>query len=113
MGIKNFTKNDSEFVCEHCGAKVEKLGYTSRDHCPNCLASKHVDVFPGDRQNTCKGTMFPVGVLVKKDGYTIEYECSVCGAHHNNKSAEDDNFETILSVMNKTYKKEKFAPKKQ
>lgn len=111
MGIKKFTKNDNSFVCENCGAKVEKLGYTSRDHCPNCLVSKHVDIFPGDRQNTCKGLMTPVGIKVLKDGYTIEYVCSKCGEHHNNKSATDDNFETILKVMNKTYKQSAFQKK--
>ena len=48
--MKQFTKRDEEFICENCGKKVEKLGYTSRDHCPHCLCSKHVDCFPGDRK---------------------------------------------------------------
>lgn len=29
-----FTKIDESFVCENCGRKVEKLGYTCRNHCP-------------------------------------------------------------------------------
>lgn len=112
MALKQFTKNDNGFVCECCGYKVEKLGYTSRDHCPNCLVSKHVDVFPGDRQNKCAGLMIPTSISVLKDGYIIEYTCSKCGEHHRNKSAEDDNFDTILSVMNKSYKVERFLAKK-
>lgn len=112
MVLKQFTKNDNGFVCECCGYKVEKLGYTSRDHCPNCLVSKHVDVFPGDRQNKCAGLMIPTGISVLKDGYIIEYTCSKCGEHHRNKSAEDDNFDTILSAMNKSYKVERFLAKK-
>ena len=44
--MKKFTKIDEEFICENCGAKVEKLGYTCRNHCPHCLYSKHVDVNP-------------------------------------------------------------------
>ena len=44
-----FTKIDEEFICENCGKKVKKLGYTCRNHCPYCLHSKHVDVNPGDR----------------------------------------------------------------
>ncbi len=44
--MKNFTKNDNEFECENCGAHVDKLEYTSRDHCPKCLYSKHVDILP-------------------------------------------------------------------
>ncbi len=48
-----FTKIDEEFICENCGNKIEKLGYTCRNHCPTCLHSKHVDVNPGDRQEEC------------------------------------------------------------
>ncbi len=32
--MKNFTKIDEEFICENCGKKVEKLGYTCRNHLP-------------------------------------------------------------------------------
>lgn len=46
----NFTEIDEEFICEHCGQHVPKLGYSCRNHCPYCLYSKHVDVNPGDRQ---------------------------------------------------------------
>ena len=42
--MKRFTKNDSGFTCAHCGREVEALGYTSRNHCPFCLWSLHVDV---------------------------------------------------------------------
>lgn len=107
--MKNFVKNDNAFVCLHCGAHVLPLGYTSRDHCNKCLASIHVDINPGDRSNTCQGLMFPVDVEIdNKKGYKIKYVCSKCGATHNNKSAIDDNFKTILSVMNHTYSKDKF-----
>ena len=58
--MKNFTKRDESFVCENCGMEVEKLVYSSRDHCPYCLCSKHVDKLPGDRAEDCKG------ILVKK-----------------------------------------------
>lgn len=108
--MKVFTKNDTSFVCQHCGNPVAPLGYTSRDHCPFCLASLHVDINPGDRANTCKGLMFPIDIDNKK-GYKIKYLCSKCGQTHNNKSAEDDNFKTILSVMNHTYNKDNFKNK--
>lgn len=111
MGIKKFSKNDNGFVCENCGFIVEKLGYTSRDHCPNCLVSKHIDINPGDRQNTCKGLLIPVSIKLQKEGYQIEYQCAKCGEHHNNKSAIDDSFETILKVMNKTYKHTQYKGK--
>lgn len=41
-----FVKNDNEFICNKCGKKVEKLKYTSRDHCNYCLYSLHVDIEP-------------------------------------------------------------------
>ena len=44
----NFTEIDEEFICENCGKKVGKLGYSCRNHCPYCLYSKHVDKNPGD-----------------------------------------------------------------
>ena len=55
-----FIKNDEAFKCINCGSQVGKLGYTSRDHCNECLYSIHVDIFPGDRQNTCKGILKPI-----------------------------------------------------
>ncbi len=102
--MKNFVKNDSGFICAVCGKAVEKLNSTSRDHCNFCLCSLHVDVNPGDRQNDCKGVLVPIEVTQNaKKGYIITYKCSKCGQTHNNKAAEDDNFSTILKVMNKTY----------
>ena len=47
--MKKFNMIDEEFICENCLNKVQKLGYTARDHCPFCLYSKHVDINPGDR----------------------------------------------------------------
>lgn len=108
MGLKRFSKNDNGFKCECCGFEVPPLGYTSRDHCPKCLTSLHVDVNPGDRANSCKGLMIPVDVSMKAKGYVIQYKCSKCNELHNNKSADDDNFMTILTVMNKTYNLNKF-----
>ena len=60
--MKKFTMRDEEFVCEACGKKVLPLGYSARDHCPFCLCSKHVDIMPGDRQNTCLGILEPIGI---------------------------------------------------
>ena len=102
--MKNFTKNDDTFICLNCGARVDKLGFTSRDHCPNCLVSIHVDINPGDRMNDCKGILAPIDVEYNANkGYVILYRCEKCGLMHKNKSAEDDNFQTLLKVMNKTY----------
>lgn len=100
----NFKKNDSGFVCQNCKSDVPPLKYSSRDHCTNCLCSLHVDVLPGDRANTCKGLLVPIDVQKSSKGFTIVYRCQKCGKIHKNIVARDDNFDTILSVMNKTYK---------
>lgn len=44
-----FTMIDEDFTCDVCGSFVKALGYTARDHCPNCLCSKHVDINPPER----------------------------------------------------------------
>lgn len=41
-----FIEIDEEFICENCGHKVQRLGYSCRNHCPYCLYSKHVDINP-------------------------------------------------------------------
>ena len=91
-------KNDNSFVCTHCGREVDKLGYTSRDHCPYCLHSIHVDIVPGDRANTCKGLLVPTSIESNNKGYVIVYKCSKCGEIKKNKSAEDDDFNEMLKV---------------
>lgn len=99
--MKQFTKRDESFICENCGKEVNKLGYTSRDHCPYCLCSKHVDVTPGDRANTCKGILKPIQVLPdSKKGYIIVYKCSKCGQMHRNKAAEDDDSDLLIRLTN-------------
>lgn len=99
-----FTKNDNEFICEHCGKKIEKLGYTSRDHCNYCLYSKHVDVYPGDRQESCKGLLEPIDVEISpKKGYVIIYRCKKCNVIKKNVVAKDDDMEVIYRIVrNKT-----------
>lgn len=97
--MKQFTKRDEEFICENCGKKVSKLGYTSRDHCPYCLYSKHVDIMPGDREEDCKGLLKPIRVeLDSKKGYVIIYKCEKCNAIRKNKAAEDDNKELLIQL---------------
>ena len=94
-----FTKIDEEFICEHCGKKVPKLGYTSRNHCPYCLYSKHLDINPGDRAETCHGLLEPIGLETNsKKGYVIVFKCQKCGEIRKHKMAEDDNMEEILKL---------------
>lgn len=89
---------DEDFICENCGYEVKKLGYTARDHCPNCLYSKHVDINPGDRQNNCKGLLKPVGIEKFKDSFKILYKCEKCKNDHKNIMAIDDNMDLIIEI---------------
>ncbi len=99
MEEKRFTKNDSGFICAHCGHSVEPLGYTSRDHCPKCLVSLHVDILPGDRANSCGGKLLPVQALPDpKKGFVIVYKCSKCGATVRNKAARDDDSDFLIQL---------------
>ena len=97
-----FKKNDNEFICINCGKKVEKLKYTSRDHCNHCLYSLHVDITPGDRENKCRGLLVPVNVEIKsKKGEVIVYKCNKCGQEVRNIVASDDNRDEIYNVIKK------------
>ena len=97
-----FIKNDNEFNCINCGKKVDKLKYTSRDHCNSCLHSVHVDIFPGDRSNECQGLLVPINVIQSnKKGQVIIYKCNKCGKEVRNIVAEDDDRETIYKVVEK------------
>ena len=96
--MKRFKMIDEEFVCENCGEKISKLNYTARDHCPSCLYSKHVDVLPGDRANSCMGLMRPIGIEKYKNTYKIIYKCSKCHQIHKNIMANDDNYDLIVKL---------------
>lgn len=100
------SKNEnSEFVCLNCGKEVMPLTNGSyRNHCPFCLYSLHVDIIPGDRKNTCRGLMKPIGVEYNsKKGFQIVHKCTVCGAIQKNKVAEntiqEDNRQIIYDLM--------------
>ena len=89
---------DESFICENCGSNVDVLKYSARDHCPNCLYSKHVDIMPGDRANTCLGLMKPIGIEKYKNTYKIIYKCSKCNQIHKNVMANDDNYDLIIKL---------------
>ena len=103
--MKTFTKNDAGFICTNCGKTVTPLKYSSRDHCPFCLCSLHVDINPGDRQNDCKGILKPVDLEYSQNkGYVLVYRCTKCNQIKKNKVADDDDKTMITKVSNHTYK---------
>lgn len=93
MGLK-FTKNKEDFVCEKCGTLNKGNGYTN--HCFECLWSKHVDNFPGDRGSNCGGLMEPIGLKIVKNSYMITHQCKICGYEKNNKSNPKDQISNFL-----------------
>lgn len=95
-----FVKKDEGFICKNCGKRVEKLGYTSRDHCKFCLWSLHVDVTPGDRLSNCKGNLKPINILTSsKKEMQIEYVCEVCKSKVKNIVAADDSKDEIYNIV--------------
>ena len=90
MEQKRFTKNDEAFVCLHCGKEVLPMGKSSRNHCPFCLWSLHLDINPGDRASDCGGELEPISAQPDpKKGYIIIHKCQRCGAVVRNKAAHE------------------------
>ncbi|MEI6494481.1 MAG: RNHCP domain-containing protein [bacterium] len=89
-----FIKNKEDFICEHCGVEVKGSGYTN--HCPKCLWSKHVDIYPGDRAAICGGMMKPIKVEMQKGEFIITHKCEKCGHEKRNRASLEDNLTTVL-----------------
>jgi len=93
---ETFKKKIEDFDCEHCGQHMTGDGYTN--HCKKCLWSKHVDIFPGDRAETCGGLLEPLGVLKKGEDYILTHRCIRCKAEKTITARPDDNFEALISL---------------
>lgn len=102
--VKQFQKIVEDFVCEACGREVEGSGYTN--HCPVCLVSKHVDIFPGDRLEECQGLMDPVALEMKDGQYRITHKCRVCQYRKVNNTQSDDESGALYSLAKKLADKE-------
>ena len=94
---RRFQRRIEDFVCAQCGREVTGSGYTN--HCPHCLWSRHVDVLPGDRANSCEGMMEPVAVEERKGERRLVHRCTRCGEIRANRVAENDSFEAVLEVV--------------
>lgn len=96
--MKLFTMKDEGFLCDNCGREISKLSYSARDHCNFCLCSKHIDILPGDRANTCLGILSPIGIEKYRNSFKIIYKCNKCGELHKNIMAIDDNMDLIIEL---------------
>ncbi len=98
-----FTKKTENFTCKHCGHKVKGNGFTN--HCPKCLYSRHVDVWPGDRKEECGGLMEPVGMELKNEKYILTHRCLVCGKETHCKASNNDSIDALTKLSEKLVKK--------
>ena len=97
-----FKKKVENFICEKCGFEVVGDGYTN--HCPKCLWSKHVDIFPGDRFEKCGGMMEPIRIEKGRGGgfgsesFVITHKCVECGVEKRNKVCKSDDFNEVIKL---------------
>lgn len=99
-----FKMINEEFTCWNCSKEIKKHpNWSARNHCPNCLYSKHLDKeFPWDRESNCFSLMKPVWIDHKKNKwYMIKHKCEKCSKEILNKVAEDDDFLEFIKKMNK------------
>ncbi len=96
---KVFQKRTEDFRCEQCHFFVAGNGYTN--HCPRCLYSKHVDVFPGDREEHCGGLMEPLYLVQEQGQERLVHRCLSCGLVRKNKVQENDDFEARVVLSKK------------
>ncbi len=96
---KKFKKTVEDFICGHCGYSVKGDGFTN--HCPMCLWSKHVDVFPGDRSEKCGGLMTPVGLKIEGGKEIIVSKCINCGEIKVCKVSKKDNRDEVIKISQK------------
>ena len=90
------------FRCRHCKLMVGPIpsGGRQRNHCPNCLHSRHVDgKTPGDRASDCGALMAPVGTFARPNGeQVLVHQCAGCGFQRYNRVAADDNWLALMRL---------------
>jgi RNHCP domain-containing protein len=94
-------RRTESFRCGHCKLDVpdDAFGTAHRNHCPNCLWSRHVDVSPGDRASECCSLMEPIGITVRGSGeWVLVHRCVGCEEVNLNRSAGDDNPLALLRL---------------
>ena len=97
-------RENSAFTCLQCGLEVVPLtkgGY--RNHCPQCLYSRHLDMAPGDRASSCKGMMEPIAIKHSSNkGLQLVHWCTSCGVVRANRIARDtvqpDDLEALIRL---------------
>lgn len=97
-------RNENQpFRCGKCRMFVGQTvsGGKHRNHCPFCLASRHVDLRrPGDRESPCRAVMPAIGVAFRADGeQMLVHRCNGCGIERQNRIAADDDPVAVMRLM--------------
>lgn len=92
----------NDFRCVNCRLDVSlnAPGTAHRNHCPNCLASLHVDRrIPGDRDSDCHGRMEALCMFTRQDGeWMIIHQCLSCADLSANRISGDDNVLALVRL---------------
>ncbi len=84
-------KKNHWFYCLECWNYIQKAQKISRNHCPVCFASKHVDQeTPWDRACDCKWKMIPISYLIANGKIKITFQCLECWKKDTNQAQNDD-----------------------
>jgi len=102
ISSRRFTARNENFICVVCKKEVSASKKSYRNHCPFCLSSLHVDIFPGDRMEKCHGVMSAKKLEQKRGKWIIVHQCQLCGKEQKNKTAEDDSQEALVLVAKKS-----------
>lgn len=109
------------FRCVFCTKRVavgKRIGTKHRNHCPDCLWSKHVDwKKAGDRKAKCGAGMRPIGLTFKEEGrdkwgrkkqgeLMVIQKCEGCGKISINRIAADDETSVIEKVFEESERNE-------
>ncbi len=111
-------RNITGFTCRICQAHVSASaalsGVHNRNHCPNCLCSRHMDwQEAGDRLSACKAMMAPIGLTMKwshnkyarlLDGeLMLVHMCVECGKLSINRIAADDRVDRLREIFHASF----------
>ncbi len=93
--------NKIEFVCVNCGCEVPpQIDSSIRNHCPKCLYSLHVDIFPNDNANSCHALMRPIDAIENEGQLFLVHKCTFCDKSSKGRVVIDDNYEVVIKILN-------------
>lgn len=104
------------FKCGFCGQTVHTkglIGTHHRNHCPNCLWSKHLGQSTEKKKLKCGGIMEPIGLTFKQEGVDkygqtrqgelmVIHRCTKDQETTINRLAADDNPKIIMDIFEKS-----------